>query len=561
MPTISPAAIEYGGYISVIKLVVYLVLFFLWMPLVNWVHNDAQAVKSRVDTWTVFITAAGAAVLVIWLLVPAFVIGLLVYIIALGAAAMAYVVHRNSKVADFEKVLTPAHIKTLFVNENKKILAASKGLTLITANGNEVPMPSPKTPDAFGFKTTCELFDDAAWKRVSDITFIPTPKAYSVTYRVDGVPLKQPERTRQEMEYFIHFLKQLADLDINERRKPQTGSFYINRENQNYEWEITTAGSTAGEQMLVKRIEKYNLMKLKDLGPNPKQIKLLESVRNIDSGLFIISGPKKSGVTSTFYTMLKNHDPFMNDINTLEKKTAADLDNITQNIFKLSDTGTINYAQKLQTILRMGANIMGIADCEDTDCATLACNAAKNGKVIHVTLEATSVIQALGKWLKLVSNKSLAVNHLVGIVNQRLVRQLCDKCKLRYQPNPEVLRKFNMPADKIKHLYREGEIEYGKHGKPILCEQCQGTGFNGRTGIFEMIILNDKLKDAVKKAKSLQEIASLFRRAGMLYMQEQSIQKVAAGTTSIHEVIRNFSSGQKKPAEKNAKKTSRPLEK
>ena len=554
MPTISPAAIEYGGYISIIKLVVYVVLFFLWMPLVSWVYNDAQTVKLREDSWTAFITAAGVAVLVIWLLVPAFVIGLLIYIIALGAAGIAYVVHRNSKVADFEKVLTPAHIKTLFVNENKKILAASKGWTLITANGNDVPIPGSKTPDAFGFKTTCELFDDAIWRRASNITFIPAPKGYAVTYRVDGTSLKQPERTRQEMEYFIRFLKQLADLDINERRRPQTGSFFIRKGKHTFEWEITAAGSTAGEQMIAKRIEEYSLMKLKDLGPNPEQVKLLESIKNINSGLFIVSGPKRNGVTSTFYTMLKNHDPFMNDINTLEKKPAADLDNITQNIFKLSDTGTINYAQKLQSILRMGANIMGIADCEDKNCATLACNAAKNGKVIHVTLEATSVIQALGKWLKLVSNKSLALNDLVGIINQRLVRQLCDKCKLPYQPNPEVLRKFNMPADKIKHLYREGEIEYDKHGKPILCEQCQGTGFTGRTGIFEIIILNDKLRDAVKKAKSLQEIASLFRRAGMLYMQEQSIQKVTAGITSIHEVIRSFSSGQKS-TKKNVKKT------
>ena len=96
------------------------------------------------------------------------------------------------------------------------------------------------------------------------------------------------------MEYFIRFLKQLADLDINERRKPQTGSFYINRENQNrekqnFEWEITTAGSTAGEQMLAKRIEEYSLMKPKDLGLNPEQVKLLESIKNIDSGLFIVS--------------------------------------------------------------------------------------------------------------------------------------------------------------------------------------------------------------------------------------------------------------------------------
>jgi type II secretory ATPase GspE/PulE/Tfp pilus assembly ATPase PilB-like protein len=548
MPMMLIAAMEYGGYISLIKLVVYVVLFFAWMPLVNWVHKDAQEVRAKVSNWTMIITATSAVSLLIWLLVPMFLVGLLLYIISVGVASLVYIMHRNSKVADFEKVLTASHLKTIFVDETKKILASSKGITFITANGNEAPLPKPKTQNAFGFTAACEMFADAVWRRASEIVLQPTGKGYSAMYRVDGMSVKQPERTKEEIEYFIHYIKQIADLEVEERRKPQTGKIKILKNDKRTEWEVKTAGSTAGEQVLIKRIEEYNLMKFIDLGLTSQQIEMLEPIKEKSNGLFIISGPRKSGVTSTFYTMLKSHDPFMNDINTLEKKPAAELDNITQVLFSLSDTGTSSYSNRLQSILRLGANIVGVADCEDKDCAKLSAIAAGNDKVIHVTLEATSAAQAIAKWLKFLPNRDTALDNLIGVSNQRLVRKLCESCKQAYQPNPELLRKFNMPADKIKLLYREGEIEYDKHGRPMLCEECQGKGFTERTAVFETIVFSDKVKQVLKKTKNLQEIATLLRRAGMLYMQEQAIRKVAAGATSIHEVIRVLA-----PAKKAAK--------
>jgi len=548
MPVMPIAAVGYGGYISLIKLIVYVAMFFAWMPIVNWVYKDAQEVRAKVRNWITIITATSAGSLLIWLLVPVFLVGLLIYLVSVGVAALVYVMHRNSKVADFEKVLTASHLKNIFVDETKKITASSKGIRFITANGNEAPLPKPKTRDAFGFMAACEMFADAIWRRASEIVLQPTGKGYSAMYRVDGMSVKQPERTKEEIEYFIHYIKQVADLEAEERRKPQTGKMKILQSDERTEWEVKTAGSTAGEQVLIKKIEEYNLMKFVDLGLVPQQVKILEPIKEKSNGLFIISGPRKSGVTSTFYTMLKNHDPFMNDINTLEKKPAAELDNITQVLFSLSDTGTSSYSNRLQSILRLGANIVGIADCEDKDCAKLAAIAAGNDKVVHITLEATSAAQAIAKWFKFVPNRDAAIENLIGVSNQRLVRELCESCKQAYQPNPELLRKFNMPADKIKLLYREGEIEYDKHGRPILCEECQGTGFSGRTAVFETIVFNDKVKQVLKKTKNLQEIATLLRRAGMLYMQEQAIKKVAAGTTSIHEVIRVLA-----PAKKAAK--------
>jgi type II secretory ATPase GspE/PulE/Tfp pilus assembly ATPase PilB-like protein len=469
---------------------------------------------------------------------PIFIVGLLIYIIAVGTAALAYVMHRNARVADFEKVLTSSHIKSIFVNENKKMTSASKGFSFITANGNDVPFPKPKSKTAFGFMIACELFGDASWKRASEVILSPTGKGYSCVYRVDGMAIKQDDKTREDTEYFINFLKQVADLDVEERRKPQKGSMKIVKDDERTEWKVVTAGSTAGEQVVLRKVEEYNLMKLEVLGLDPKQIEMLGTVRDLEEGLFIISGPKKSGVTSSFYTLLRNHDPFMNDINTLEKTPVVELNNITQNIFKLSDTGTSSYVQKLQSIFRLGANVVGVADCEDKDCAKLSATAGVNGKVVHVAFEASSAAAALAKWFKLVPDRSLAVNNLIGVINQRLVRKLCDKCKQAYQPNPNLLRKFNMPADKIKLLYREGEIEYDKHGHPLLCDQCQGTGFVGRTAVYEAIIFGDKARAILKKVKTPQEIATLLRKAGMLYMQEQAIKKVASGETSIHEVIR-----------------------
>ena len=145
------------------------------------------------------------------------------------------------------------------------------------------------------------------------------------------------------------------------------------------------------------------------------------------------------------------------------------------------------------------------------------------------------------KWLKLVGDKTLVADTLTAVINQRLVRTLCLDCRQPYQPNQALFKKFNIPANEVGMFYRPGEIEYDKHGKPIVCQKCQGTGFYGRTGMFETIRITDELREVIKNAKSPQEIATAFRKAGMLYMQEQSIKKVTMGITSINEVIRNFS--------------------
>jgi len=446
-------------------------------------------------------------------------------------------------------ILTAEHIKGLFVSGEKK-LADLKTFLFITANNNEVPMPGAKTPDFFGYKTAYEIFTDAIWRRASDIIFLPTQQDYAVAYYIDGAPSKQPAITRDQMEYFIRFIKHLADLDPNERRKPQKGKFKIRQGDDNAEWEVLTAGSTAGEQVKIRQIMQQQATKLAGIGLMPDQLEHLSKVHDAKQGLFIISGPEKSGVTTTFYTLLRSHDAFINNIDTLERQVSMELPNVTQNAFTLSDTGTTTYAIKLQAMVRMGPDIIGVAGCQDTKSAQVACMAAKDGKIVYLTLEADSVIKAIGKWMTLVDDKTLATDVLLGISNQRLLRKLCEECKQAYGPNRELLRKFSIPPEKAKLLYRPGKVQYDKRGRPVMCENCQGTGFVGRTGVFEIITIDDKLRKVIKQSESLSEIGSQFRAAKMLYLQERTLRKVISGTTAINEMVRVLSKSRKQKNKK-----------
>jgi len=550
MPETIIAAVEYSGYISIIKLIVFLALFFPLPPLLAWVFNDAEALEEKGNLWTGIILAAAAAAIFIWLLVPVYLIGLAFYIIAVGITSIAYIKNRNAKVLASDRVLTADHIKGLF-RSNLKKASSDKKFTFITANKNEVPVPEPRTPDFFGYKTAYDLFGDITLRRANNIIFAPTAQDYNVIYYIDGVASKQPSIPKEQMEYFIRFVKNLGDLEVNEKRKPQKGLFKIREDKNDTEWEVLTAGSTTGEQLQIRQRMQQHLIRLEDIGLTTEHFEKLKNFRNVKQGIFIISGPRKSGVTTTLYALLRNHDAFLNNINTLEMEISAQLPNITQQTFKLSDTGTTTYAKKLQAMVRMGPDIVGVANCQDSETAKLCCNAAQDNKLIYLVIEADSVLQALGKWIKLVGDKTAAIIPLLGIGNQRLVRNLCEDCKQAYMPDKELLRKFNIPAERAKPFYRAGKVQYDKHGKPSTCETCQGTGFLGRMGIFEIILIDKNLKKAIMPLESLSEIGRQFRHAKMRYLQEQTLRKVITGKTSINEMVRVFSKTKK---EKSAKK-------
>lgn len=529
-------AVEYGGYISIVKLVVFLACYFPWLLLLGWAHKDAKAVGANVPLWVGVLLGTGVLGILAWWLIPVFIAGILVYFLFVGGAALVYVRHRNTRVLDFDKILTIDHIKSLVAKSDK--LDAMENFMFITANNNEVPPPEPRTPTFFGYRTAYDVLTDAIWRRTSTISFAPKGDTHEVVYNIDGAATKQPPLQRDQMEYLIHFVKEVSGLDFKEKRKPQKGKFRTRQGKDNTDWEVQTAGSTAGEQVRLKRVTKESALRVVDLGLASDQIEKLEQFKQTRQGLFLITGPQKSGITTTMYALIRGHDAFLNNINTIEKQPSGQLLNVTQTVFSLTDTGTTTYAKKLQSLVRMGPDVVGVGECEDAETAKMASAAAKDGKIVYIVMESSSVLHALGRWLKLVEDRKLVAETLVGISNQRMLRKLCDTCKQGYAPNKELLKKFNLPAEKAKVLFRPGKEVFDKRGKPSMCEDCQGTGFTGRTGVFEMIMFDSELKKALRTVKQLPELGVQFRKAKMLYMQEQALRKVISGTTAINEMLR-----------------------
>ena len=535
------AAVEFGSYLSIIKLALFAILFMASLPAIGWVGRDSRHVRTNHVMWLLVVFGAVVLGSLLWLLIPLFAAGIILYILLVGASFIAYGMHRDSLVPEYERVFTAEHIKGLFERKGKQQVEHLE-FRIYTANRNEVEPMMPKTPDYVGWKLATDLLREVMTRRVSELAFTPGGQSMNMTYVIDGMAITQPERRREEVEAIMRFLKQLADLDIAEVRKPQKGKFTIRKDNVDIKYEVRTAGSTAGEQMTVVREEATQRKKLEDLGLTSDQIIQLGHLRELRKGLFIVSGPKKTGVTTTFYSLLRQHDAFLNSIATIERRPAAELGQLTQHIYSLSDTGTASYAQKVQQVIRTDPDIFGVGDCNDEQTAGLLVKAARS-KLAYVTVEAPSVIHALGRWLRWVgAEKDAMVDVLAGITCQRLLRDLCDECKEAYEPNKDLLKKFNIPADRVQLLYRPGEPKADKRGRPIVCPKCQGMGFYGRTALFETIVFDDKLRGAVKQCSNIQEMAVQLRRAKMLYLQEQAIRRVVEGKTAINEVIREFSS-------------------
>ncbi len=538
-------AVQVGGYLSIVKFVILLLGFFAVLPLVTWVFNDAKSIRSNEKRWTGILLIAITALLLLWMVLPSFWIGLVIYLVVIGTISGMYIIHRNSQVPVFDKVLTVDHIKGLIAGKDH-LEKSSHGFRFITANNNDVPTPAAKTPEAFGYKLVQDLFNDAIWRRASDIAITPASGEHQVVYMIDGAPTKQPSIARDQFDYFCYFVKQLGDLDVNEKRKPQTSTFRIMKDKQRYQWEVTTAGSTVGEQIKFKRLGAEEVSRLNTLGLSEEYQEKLAELQENDNGLFLISGPKKSGISTTFYALIRNHDAFLNNINTLEHEISCELPNITQNLMSLSDSGTGSFAEKLQGMIRLGPDIIGVGDCQDGDTAQVAAVAAGSEKLVYLSMEADSVTTALVKWMKWINDRNEAISPLLAVLNQRLVRKLCDECKQAYEPNQDILRKFNLPAQKVKILYRAGKVIYDKRGKPSTCDHCQGTGYYGRMLICELLEFSNALKKAIAKAKDVSEISAALRSAKMRSLQQEGLRAVIAGQTDINEIIRILSKGKKK---------------
>jgi general secretion pathway protein E len=539
-----------GFYFSIPKIIGVLIVYMIWLPTCKWVDDDAYELHIPTKLWNPLLLGCGLLGLVLVWTLPWFAASFVLLIILYLTASLSYVSVRNRRVPEPERVLTPNHIKELMqtylkLNFNRKQGPARKGppIEFVGKSNKRVdPIKSAKAAGSKGYMGAKEMVWEAIQKRATDIHLEPTEEEMTVRFRVDGILHKADPFSRQMGDGVINIFKVLADLDITEKRKPQDGGLSAQVEGERMiDFRVATAGSVAGEKMVMRILDtSAQIAELTRLGMRDKLREQINEISSLPHGMLIVCGPTGAGKSTTLYACLNEIDRYQKNVITVENPVEYHIDNVTQ--IEVNPKAGKTFASELRSILRQDPDVIYIGEIRDQETAEIACQAAQTGHMVFTTLHANDTVTAIGRLIDLGVQPFMVADAVSAILGQRLVRLLCPKCKVRYKPNPDLLRKANMPIDKIKYFYRPPETpEEGRKsdsGEPETCDHCVGTGYYGRTGIFELLVITDHIRDLIRDNPNLNSIRQEAVKNGMKYLQEDGLRQIIDGKTSIQELMR-----------------------
>lgn len=547
----TPAILLAAAYASTVKIAFVLVMFLLWCLCVQWVDRDCTKVKTIREKWNITVLSTGFLGLCAWLLIPwngwpMYLAGWAIYVIVVGGGLLMYVSHRNKRVGPQYRVLTAQHFSSLISRTNGEQLDRSKHdyrVRLMSHEKKPIALPDD-IEEAEQFSATQELLYDAMWRRATDVDVAASSDKLKLTYRIDGVVAERRDfLTPAQASQAITFLKTAAGLDPQERRRPQKGvirATLLGATEDPAPIDVRTSGTTAGERMSLKIYSADTYRTLDELGLHPQRLERLRKVIKEPEGIVICSGPPESGITSTLYAIVRSHDAYIQNIHSLEKRRLYEVDNITQHIYDSSGTEG-SYAKRLQSVLRREPDVVLVGELDDKETANVMLRTGGSGKKLYAGMTATDAFDALDIFLDWSSESKKASSQLLAITNQRLLRTLCPTCREAYKPDSSLLRKANLPVDKIEHFYRPPTQKiYDKQGREIVCPTCQGTGYAGRVGCFELLVIDDAIRRMIKSGANTTQIKAQARKNKMYYLQEEGLLKAMEGKTSINEVLRSL---------------------
>src|SRR5574341_2665571 len=368
----------------------------------------------------------------------------------------------------------------------------------------------------------------AVRQRASDIHFESFERGLVVRYRIDGVlyPVLTPPKHLQAS--IIARLKILAGLNIAEKRLPQDGRFAIRTAGKDVDLRVSVLPTAHGERVVLRLLERENkLLNLSEMGFSAERLGVIQQLIQLSHGIFLVTGPTGSGKTTTLYAALSQINAPDKNIITVEDPVEYQLLGIGQ--MQVNPKINLTFAAGLRSILRQDPDVIMIGEIRDRETAEIAIHASLTGHLVFSTLHTNDAAGAITRLLDMGIEPFLVASSLVAIVAQRLVRVLCPACRQAYQPAAEELGKRGVPAD------RGGEVGAFRAGG---CAQCLSTGYRGRTGIYEVLVLDDDLRALVLAKTDANTIKARAIDHGMRTLREDGAKKILAGITTTEEVLR-----------------------
>jgi len=374
------------------------------------------------------------------------------------------------------------------------------------------------------------LIREAVDANASDIHLESLRGGLQARFRIDGVLTEAPAAPNHLAAGVISRTKLLAELDIAEARRPQDGRIRVRLESRDLDIRVSTVPSQVGESVVLRLLDHGGRpVELQQLGM-PESI-LEDALRIITRphGMLLVTGPTGSGKTSTLYAALQKRSVKKEKIITVEDPVEYQLHGVTQ--VPVHRQAGMTFPTALRSILRQDPDVLMIGEMRDHETAEIAVQAALTGHFVFSTLHTTDALGAIPRLLDLGIPDYLLVAVLDAVIAQRLVRRVCDSCKVPYTPDP-------IFGAALRKLWRREDMEGVALVHGIGCEACHWTGYRGRTGVFEILNVSDEIRDAIIGRASRVELRGIAARHGSRSLIDDAWDKVKAGITTMEEVVR-----------------------
>jgi type IV pilus assembly protein PilB len=364
--------------------------------------------------------------------------------------------------------------------------------------------------------------------RAADIHLEPFEHEFKVRYRVDGVLYEMMPPPLHLAHSVISRVKVMASLDIAETRLPQDGRIELNVGGNPIDLRVSTLPTMFGESVVMRILDRTNLaLDLEKLGFRPDELGEFRNLVAKPNGIILVTGPTGSGKTTTLYSVLMEANTIDSKIITTEDPVEYDLEGIVQ--VQVNEEIGLTFADCLRSILRQDPDKILVGEVRDLETAQIAVESSLTGHIVYSTLHTNDAPSSVTRILDLGLEPFLISATLEGVIAQRLARRICLQCKTAYDPTEQELYELELTASETQGR----EFYFGKG-----CKSCNGTGYKGRVALFEMMLVNDRLRDMIMNEGSTADLRSAAREDGMRTLRDSGLLQIYDGISTIEEVVK-----------------------
>lgn len=370
------------------------------------------------------------------------------------------------------------------------------------------------------------MIEQAVRQRASDIHIEPMEKQVRVRYRIDGALYEKAAYNISLLPALVARIKIIGGMDISEKRKPQDGRITQVVDRREFDIRVSILPTVYGEKIVMRLTSKNALSREKSqLGLKPHDLQKFDHILKNPHGILLVTGPTGSGKSTTLYTALSELNKEDVNIITVEDPVEANIDGINQ--VQVNNKADLTFASALRSILRQDPDIIMIGEIRDQETASIAVQASITGHLVVSTLHTNSAASTITRLVDMGIEPYLIADSTVGVIAQRLVRRLCPDCK----------RAKKADAEDLEMLMRKPEEDLTIY-EPCGCAKCDGTGFRGRIGVYEIMEVTPQLKHIISKGGEVEAIKAQALKDGMHTLRMSATELVLDGTTSVQEMMR-----------------------